>query len=276
MSILEKVVWYVEWRRREVFTLEDVAQACGVSRFHLSRVFQSATGRPVMAYARARRLSEAARQLAAGAEDILSVALDAGYGSHEAFTRAFRELFGITPEALRAARSLEQLQLVEPIAVETSLLTDLKPPRIVERAAFQVAGLSQRYSFATNHSIPDLWTRFAPHLGQIRNQVGETSYGICYNGDAEGNFDYMAAVEVSDGACEEDGLIRMTVPAQRYAVFTHSGHISDIRKTVYTIWNKWLPEAEVTHANGPDFELYDTRFDVASGTGEIEIWVPVR
>ncbi len=205
-----------------------------------------------------------------------STALNAGYASHEAFTRAFRELFGITPEALRAARSLENLQLVEPIAMDTSLLTELKPPRIVERGAFQVAGHAERYSFATNHAIPDLWSRFALHFGQIPSQVGKTTYGVCYNGDAEGTFDYMAGVEVSGAPDQADDLTRMTVPAQRYAVFTHSGHISDIRKTVYTIWNKWLPEAEVTHANGPDFELYDERFDVATGTGEVEIWVPVR
>lgn len=276
MSILEKVVWYVEWRRREAFTLEDVARNCGVSRFHLSRAFQSVSGRSVMAYARARRLSEAARQLAAGAEDILTVALDAGYGSHEAFTRAFRELFGITPEALRAARSLDNLQLVEPISMDTSLLTELKPPRIVERGAFQAAGLSERYNFATSHGVPDLWRRFVPHFGQIPKQVGMTTYGICYDGDAEGNFNYMAAVEISGAPSEADDLTRITVPAQRYAVFTHSGHISDIRKTVYTIWNKWLPESEVTHANGPDFELYDERFDATSGTGEVEIWIPVK
>ncbi|WP_282610712.1 AraC family transcriptional regulator [Pelagibius sp. Alg239-R121] len=276
MSILEKVVWYVEWRRREAFDLEDVAQACGVSRFHLSRVFQSVSGRSVMAYARARRLSEAARLLVGGADDILSVALDAGYGSHEAFTRAFRELFGITPEALRAARSLENLQLVEPIAMDASLLTDLQPPRIVDREAFRIAGLSERYSFETNHSIPDLWRRFAPHFEQIPNQIGKTSYGICFNGDAEGNFDYMAGVEVGSAEDENDGLARITVPAQRYAVFIHSGHISDIRKTVYSIWNKWLPEAEVSHAGGPDFELYDERFDGTTGRGEVEIWVPVR
>ena len=54
-----------------------------------------------MRYARARRLTEAARVLAKGAPDILNVALEADYGSHEAFTRAFRDHFGMTPEAVR-------------------------------------------------------------------------------------------------------------------------------------------------------------------------------
>lgn len=55
-----------------------------------------------MQYVRERRLTEAARTSANGAPDILNVALNAGCNSHEAFTRAFRDHFGITPEALRA------------------------------------------------------------------------------------------------------------------------------------------------------------------------------
>jgi AraC family transcriptional regulator len=49
----------------------------------------------------ARGAWEAARQLCNGAPDILTIALNAGYGSHEAFTRAFRDQFGLTPEQAR-------------------------------------------------------------------------------------------------------------------------------------------------------------------------------
>ncbi|MGE5157753.1 MAG: helix-turn-helix domain-containing protein [Gemmatimonas sp.] len=68
------------------------------------RAFAAATGFSVMRYVRARRLSEAARALARGAPDILSLALEADYGSHEAFTRAFRDHFGMTPEAVPPRR----------------------------------------------------------------------------------------------------------------------------------------------------------------------------
>ena len=73
----------------------------------MAHAFGRATGWSVMRYVRGRRLSEAARTLAAGATDILAVALDAGYGSHEAFTRAFRDQFGRTPESVRAQRHLD-------------------------------------------------------------------------------------------------------------------------------------------------------------------------
>lgn len=156
MGVLEKAVWYIEWQREAEIGLDDVAAASGVSRFHLARLFQGATGQPVMAYLRGRRLTEAARRLAFSRDDILTVALDAGYGSHEAFTRAFRAQFGLTQDRMRKAVALETLQLVEPHVTDTSLIVDLAPPRMDRRDRFHVAGLSERFTFANNRAIPTL------------------------------------------------------------------------------------------------------------------------
>lgn len=87
-------IWYIETHLGSELSLAEIANFVKVSRFHLLRAFGAATGLSVMSYVRARRLTEAARQLACGAADILGVAIGAGYASHEAFTRAFREQFG--------------------------------------------------------------------------------------------------------------------------------------------------------------------------------------
>jgi AraC family transcriptional regulator len=92
MAAAQKALWYIESHFGAGLALGDVA---------------AAAGRPVVRYLRARRLSEAGRELAAGAGDILDVALSAGYSSHEAFTRAFREQFGVTPEEVRKRGSLD-------------------------------------------------------------------------------------------------------------------------------------------------------------------------
>ena len=118
MNPVEQAIWFIESHFARPLDLDEIAQSGGISRFHMSRAFVVATGRPVIGYLRARRLTEAARALAEGAPDILSVALEAGYGSHEAFTRAFRDQFGITPEQVRAARDLNPLKLVEPLVLD--------------------------------------------------------------------------------------------------------------------------------------------------------------
>jgi AraC-like DNA-binding protein len=95
MSPVEKALWYIEGHLGLDISLADIAAGACVSRHHLLRAFAAATGLSVMRYVRGRRLSEAAQRLAGGAGDILSVAIDAGYNSHEAFTRAFGDQFGM-------------------------------------------------------------------------------------------------------------------------------------------------------------------------------------
>src|SRR6185312_12001583 len=135
MTPVGKAIWFVESHFAEDISLDDIAAASGVSRYHLVRAFGFATGTSVMRYLRGRRLSEAARALASGAADILTVALEAGYGSHEAFTRAFREQFGLTPESVRAQRHVGNLDLVEAVTMNHSILAELPEPRFANRAA---------------------------------------------------------------------------------------------------------------------------------------------
>jgi AraC family transcriptional regulator len=276
MNPVGKALWYIEAHFAEELTLEAIATVGGVSRFHLSRAFGDATGHSVMRYVRGRRLTEAARSLSLGASDILSVALEAGYGSHEAFTRAFRDQFDLTPEAVRARRRLDNLALVEPITMDQALIVDLAPPRFETGRLLLIAGLGERYTFETNQGIPAQWQRFAPNIGNLPGQVGRITYGVCTNADDAGNFEYVAGVEVAsfDGLPAE--LTRMRIPAQRYAVFSHRDHISAIRSTFYTIWNKWLPDSGHEIADAPNFERYGEAFDPWRGTGGVEIWIPLK
>src|SRR5712672_1494634 len=136
-----KALWYIESHLGDALTLDEIAVIGGVSRFHMVRAFAAASGLSVMRYVRARRLTEAARALAEGAPDILNLALDADYGSHEAFTRAFRDHFGVTPELVRATTCLEKLKLQDPVMMDSTALDHLKPPRVLTEKAFLVAGI---------------------------------------------------------------------------------------------------------------------------------------
>jgi AraC family transcriptional regulator len=276
MNPAQKALWYIESHLGKSLALDDVADVAGVSRFHLVRAFAAATGFPVMRYVRARRLTEAARALARGAPDILTLALDADYGSHEAFTRAFRDQFGVTPEAVRTAACLDHLKLQEPIQMDSTAFDTLSAPRFETGKAFLVAGLSERFNHDNGAGIPGLWQRFHQEVAEIPNRVGLVAYGVCCNGDDAGNFDYIAGVEVSDFSDLPREFGRVRIPEQKYAVFTHREHISTIRRSVSTIWNHWLPASGFKVADAPNFERYDENFDPVTGNGGLEIWVPVR
>ena len=277
MNPAQKALWYIESHLADALTLEQIAGVGGVSRFHMVRAFAAATGLSVMRYVRTRRLSEAARALAGGAPDILNVALDADYGSHEAFTRAFRDHFGVTPETVRAASRLDNLKLQEPIVMDSTLTDKLQPPRFETGKPLLVAGISERCTHENGGAgIPNQWQRFHQKVGDIPDRVGQVAYGVCCNGDDSGNFDYIAGVEVSDFSDLPREFSRVRIPEQRYAIFTHRDHISTIRRTVNTIWNHYLPQSDMKVADAPNFERYDEKFDSSTGNGGLEIWIPVR
>ncbi len=274
MDLIGKAVWYIETHFGGELSLDDVARAAGLSKFHLVRAFGTHSGLSVMRYVRARRLSEAAKSLAIGSTGILNVAIEAGYGSHEAFTRAFKDQFGVTPDAIRKARSLRQIELVEPLKMNEKFTT-IPKPRIVDGDAMIIVGLEKRYTDATSAQMPAQWQAFVPHIGHIDAQKGNVAFGVLCNSDDEGNVDYVTGVEVteySNVAKELDGL---RIPPQTYAVFRHDGHVSEIRRTWKTIFGEWLSQTGRKLADAPQFERYGEGFDPQTGLGDIEIWIPV-
>ncbi|MGA4323351.1 AraC family transcriptional regulator [Ectopseudomonas hydrolytica] len=276
MDPVNKALWLIETELDTALDLERLASVSGLSRFTLSRVFAGATGWSVMRYVKARRLSCAAHRLAKGAPDILEVALAVGYGSHEAFTRAFRDHFGITPETLRASGDLNGIELREALRMHATTGYALSAPRFVDAEELLIVGLSERFNVETAQGIAALWQRFGPYIGRIPGQQGSETFGVCCNPEDDGSFEYIAGVLVNRAAEVPAGLTLQRLAAHRYAVFLHEGHISSIHETFNAIFQHWLPTAGVQTAAAPEFERYSEDFDPMAGTGRVEIWVPLR
>lgn len=274
MRNIEKALWYIEVELGAELDLGKVARHCELSPFALARAFALATGWSVMRYVRARRLSQAALALQAGYADILQVALAAGYGSHEAFTRAFSDQFGVTPKQARAQQG-GNLQLVEPLRIKAMTFIALAEPRFEGRPAFIIAGMGERFTFDKNEGIVGLWQAFVPYLGQVPGQVDMRTYGLCCNPGEDGSFEYIAGMQVARSDGLPAAMRCFNVPRQHYAVFRHQGHISTLHQTLFTVFNHWLPESAYQLANAPEFEEYSADFDPAQGTGYVDVWIPI-
>ena len=277
---LERAIERIESSLGETLTLGCIADAAHLSPYHFARVFRAVYGDSVMHYARRRRLSEAVVMLRDTDQAVLDIAIACGFGSNEAFTRAFRKQYGIAPATYRRNAGLFHLpihrrfdmnDLSKPIKVE---------PAFETREGFLAVGSAGEFQPGATYDIGAHWGRFAPRIPEIRHRVGNATYGICcLPGEGERDperFTYVAAVEVDSLDDIPEGMTGVRMPKRDYAVFAYDGGIGpNLRKMVQYIFGEWLPSSGYEQ-EGADFEYYDDRFDPESGRGTFYICVPVR
>ena len=274
--IVEKAIWKLESCLSAAITLNELASAVATSPYHLSRVFGQVTGRTPMHYLRSRRLSVAALRIVATQDPFTAIAFDLQYGSPEAFSRAFKAEFGLSPRSLRKVASVSDVNITERFTMTPETQTLVPPHRIETRPSFEVAGLATEFTPADPSPIARCWVAFNPRATELSRAMKGAAYGVCAGETSGGILRYLSGLEVEPGSEIPSDMQRVSIPRARYAVFTHSGHISTIGQTVQAAWDRALPEAGLIARKSPDFERYDHRFDPHSGRGDVEIWIPVE
>lgn len=152
-------------------------------------------------------------------------------------------------------------------------------PKMIDLPAFYVMGATGNFTPETMKDIPKFWDAFVPHMDNLPRKNNRSFGMMIYHADMEDEepfCTYLVAVEVDAAAKLQEGFTRYSVPAARYAVFTFNEHISKIGEFIEKAYESWLPEAGLEHAHAPDFELYDERWDPATGTGDVDYYVPVE
>jgi AraC family transcriptional regulator len=147
-------------------------------------------------------------------------------------------------------------------------------PKIVSRPAFTVAGLVHRGT-ADGEKIAALWGQFGARMGELQPVIEpDVAYGVMANYcEDTGEFDYVAASQVSSGEGLPAGFIAVPVPESNWAVFTTT--IPEMGKVYPYIYGTWLPQSGYQHGPAPEFESYGPGFDPADPTCECEIYIPI-
>ncbi len=148
-------------------------------------------------------------------------------------------------------------------------------PRIIERAAFIVIGMEVFLQEGVD-GFGALWQRFIPREDDIHGKrEPAVSYGVCIPHN-DGTLQYIAGFEVNQDAPVPDGMVRVQVPAQRYAVFTHTGTAAQIGASFSAIHNHLLAEHGLQPSAGVDLERYDARFDDPfDPASQMELYIPI-
>ncbi|KAB1990837.1 AraC family transcriptional regulator [Streptomyces triticiradicis] len=280
---LNQAMEHIERHLGQDIEVEELARIAATSEYHLRRMFSALAGMPLSEYVRRRRLTLAGAEVLAGRETLLEIAVRYGYGSGEAFARAFRAMHGIGPgEARRTGAALDsQSRMAFRLTVEGSSSMRY---RVAHKADFTVVGLRARVPLVhsgPNQAIIDFVRGIAPgtmeRLEKLSDQEPHGIVAVCDDLDpsrAEGTeLDYYQGVITSVAAPE--GATALAVPAGTWAVFTTSGPapgaIQELWRDVFT---EWFPSNPYRSRPGP--EILRTRLSPDGTEADAELWLPVE
>jgi AraC family transcriptional regulator len=264
-----RVLRFVQEHLDEPLTPGRLAGGANLSTFHFHRIFSGLTGESVGAHVRRLRLERAAGELRRSDRDVIDVALDAGYEAHEAFTRAFREHFGVPPSAYR--------KTAEPVAFPPALCgVHYGPDEAVSRFV-PLQEDSKMIDVRVEAHPPRRLLALAHHgdyqtigqtfgnliaLAAARGLVGPAtaSIGIYYD-DPEvtpvSQLRSHACIAVGDTVQEPSpGLELLTIDGGESAVGVHRGPYSALGESYRWLLGAWLPSSGREAAHAPCHEVY--------------------
>lgn len=286
IQALETAVSYIENHLHENIGLREVAQSTGYSYYHMTRLFKAAVGESVGCYIAKRRLADAAAALLHTKTRILDIALDHGYESSEAFSRAFREVYHISPYEYR--KNQKEYYIGSQKELDPRMLTHISSrltiePEIVFLKEIKVAGIRGTTTLKDS-KLPKLWNQFHKLRPSIPHTVpGGRSLCICetgqtvYTESGDAIYTEMIGTEVASFEAVPKSLAIKTTAPGKYAVFTHRGSLESLEETYKYIWGIWLLGSKEELDCREDFELYTERFHGFSHPdSEVEICIPIR
>jgi len=103
-ACIKESIEYIEDNLDNKIELKELADKAFLSKYHFHRVFHSVVGEPVAEYIRKRRLKEAASELITTDNKIVDIALKYQFSSQEAFTKAFKRIYGVPPREFRTSK----------------------------------------------------------------------------------------------------------------------------------------------------------------------------
>lgn len=256
-----------------------LARIAGTSEYHLRRMFSALAGIPLSEYVRRRRLTKAAAEVLSGQDSLLDIAIKWGYGSNEAFARAFKAMHKVGPQEARSSKKALQSQQILTFRLVVEGSTNMEY-RVVEKDAFQVVGRGTRVplvhlgmnpaivEFIKGIGMPDLERMKALSDGEPAGLVALTSN---QEGTEEGDhLDYFHGVVTSKEA--PDDFQVMTVPKNTWAVFRSEGPFPETIQHMWRdVYTQWFPSNSYQSVEGPSMLQTLIEGDAAKA----ELWIPV-
>ena len=246
----------------DALDLDDLARVACFSPYHFHRVFRSLVGEPVQEHVRRLRLERAAHRLKLQDHAVTDLAFEAGYDSHEAFTRAFHTMFGISPSQFRAAH---QDAPDSPSGVHYDDASGYHPPDYGDPPPVEIKTLPPQRVVFLRHTGPydgvhAAWSKLCGWAGP-RGLLGPGArfIGISYDDPQitpPEKLRYDAAITLSRPVQPEGEFGVTEIAGGEYATFLHKGPYETMSRSYQLLLGAWLPKSNRELRDAPCFELY--------------------
>lgn len=283
-----RVLTHIQAHLDQALDLEELARVACFSSFHFHRVFAAMTGETIADHVRRLRLERAALELRSGAKQVVQLALDAGYEAHEAFTRAFKAAYGVSPAEFRRATELNAI-LAAPSGVHfrpgvplTTFNTNhitTKVMKVITKKieTLRVACLRHVGPYEdTTKTWFDLHARLSADQ-QIRTR--SVFIGIGHDNPSvtpAAELRYDACITV-DGDYEPKEPVKLqTVVGGDYAVAKNCP-VGKIKDAYQYLFGKWLARSSRELRPAPSFMVFERAGEkVARAKQRVDIYVPLQ
>lgn len=276
----------------EAIDLTALAKSAALSPLHFHHVFRGMVGETPLEVHRRLRLERAAAQLSGGDAAVTTIAFDAGYETHESFTRAFRRAYALSPSELRARAREARDACTRPPQLELAARCGLH----YARSDFNLSRGATTMN-ATIETMPEMKVATVHHVGPY-NQISEAfarlgalagplmgipgcmMVGI-YHDDPEAvpaaELRSDAGLVVPPTANVPAGLDTTTIPAGRYAKAIHKGPYDRLGDAWSQLMGAWIPQHDERIGAGVSFEVYrNTPMDAKPEDLVTELYVPLK
>jgi len=283
-----RVLTHIQEHLDETLDLEELSRVACFSSFHFHRVFAAMTGETIADHVRRLRLERAAMELRSGGKQVIQVALDAGYEAHEAFTRAFKSAYSVSPaEFRRATRPTAMLTAPSGVHFRPGIpLTTFNTNHIRAKAMkvitkkikpMRVAYLRHVGPYEdTRQTWTDLFARLSVDK-QIRKR--SVYIGIGHDNPAAtpaSELRYDACITVDEEYEPKKPIGVQTIPGGDHAIVRNCP-VAKIKEAFGYLYGKWLARSSRELRPAPGFIVWvDTFKRVAPGKWRVDIYMPLQ
>jgi AraC family transcriptional regulator len=265
---LLRVLIYIQQQLDEPLTLKVLAAQAHLSPYHFHRIFTGMIGESLHLHIRRLRLERSAMQLKYSQKSVIQIALEAGYETHEAFSRAFRNAFHLSPSQFRKQNRSLQIYSRSGIHYHPDhLLKNFKTKPLQKGIQMKVTlkTIQPLHVAFIRHTGPysecgAAWDRFLTLFGKEGLIDSKTQFiGLCHD-DPEitpsDKIRYDACLTVDSHFKPEGDIGMQTISGGDYAVLTHFGPYAKLNESYKKLIGEWIPRSGRELRSSPCFEIY--------------------